>query len=44
MKNPKLANLSKEEEYICKRCGHKTNRKDNMKRHIDRGTCQKRRK
>lgn len=43
-KNPNLANLSTEDEYTCKLCDYKTNRKDNLKRHTDKGTCQKKRK
>lgn len=44
-KNPRLANLSTPEaEYKCsKNCGYVTDRKDNLKRHTDRGTCQGRR-
>lgn len=42
-KNPKLANLSAPEaEYRCKICGYTTSRKDNLKRHTDKGTCQRR--
>lgn len=45
-KNPQLANLSQEvAEYTCKRCGtYTTDRKDNLKRHADKGTCTKKRK
>ncbi|KKY29749.1 hypothetical protein UCDDA912_g10323 [Diaporthe ampelina] len=43
-KHPELAKLSEEKEYKCKRCDYKTYRKDNLKRHTDKGTCQKKRK
>ncbi|KAK2607295.1 hypothetical protein N8I77_005980 [Diaporthe amygdali] len=40
-KNPKLANLSNTKVYKCGRCGYEADRSDNVKRHVDKGTCQK---
>lgn len=46
-KNPRLAKLSTSvAEYRCtlRNCDYTTDRKDNLKRHIDKGACQRKRK